>query len=150
MTLAMPTRSRSNRGIAGLGNCLGSLRFRLAPFGQIRIEEAEHMGMIDDADTLLFLQLGDLLLELFHFRPMHFRTEMMLGVVAVVEENPVINLPVATYAPRDRFVRISAIVTEISIQVAEAMAQVEEGQKEQHVPPINKADRVCRNNKCHQ
>ena len=108
------------------------------------------MGMIDDADAFPFLQLGDLPLELFHFRPMHFRTEMMLGVVAVVEENPVINLPVATYAPRDRFVRISAIVTEISIQVAEAMAQVEEGQKEQHVPPINKADRVCRNNKCHQ
>src|SRR5438067_12185159 len=101
------------------------------------------MGMIDDADAFPFLQLGDLPLELFHFRPMHFRTEMMLGVVAVVEENPVINLPVATYAPRNRFIRVSSIMTEVSIQVAEAMAQIEEGQKEQHVAPINKGDRVC-------
>src|SRR5438105_15834961 len=81
---------------------------------------------------------------------MHFRTEMMLGVVAVVEENPVVNLPVATYAPRDRLVRVSAIVTEISVQVAEAMAQIEEGQKEQHVAPINKGDRICWNDKRHQ
>src|SRR5881394_2432695 len=108
------------------------------------------MGMIDDADAFPFLQLGDLPLELFHFRPMHFRTEMMLGVVAVVEENPVVNLPVATYAPRDRFVRVSPIVTEVSIQVAEAMAQVEEGKKEQHVTPVDKADRLRRNNKRHR
>src|SRR6266699_217724 len=133
-----------------LGNCLCSLRCGLTPPGQVGIEEAQHMGMIDDADAFLFLQLGDLPLELFHFCPMHFRTEMMLGVVAVVEENPVVNLPVATYAPRDRLVRVSAIVTEISVQVAEAMAQIEEGQKEQHVAPINKGDRVCWNNKCHQ
>ncbi len=108
------------------------------------------MGMIDDADAFPFLQLGDLPLELFHFRPMHFRTEMMLGVVAVVEEKPIVNLPIATYAPRDRFVRVSAVVTEISIQVTEAMTQVEEGQKEQHVTPIDKSDRVCRNNKRHK
>src|SRR5438445_7308532 len=107
------------------------------------------MGVVNNADAFLFLQLGDLSLELFHFCPMHFRTEMMLGVVAVVEENPVVNLPVATYAPRNRLVRVSAIVTEISIQVAEAMAQIEEGQKEQHVSPINKGDWVCRNNKRH-
>ena len=44
------------------------------------------MGMIDDADAFPFLQLGDLPLELFHFRPMHFRTEMMFGMVAIVEE----------------------------------------------------------------
>src|SRR5207248_8339405 len=81
---------------------------------------------------------------------MHFRTEMMLGVVAVIEENPIVNLPVATYAPRDWFVRVSAIVTEISIQVAEAMTQVEEGQKKQHVTPIDKSDRVCWNNKRHR
>src|SRR5438045_9619391 len=98
--------------------------------------------MIDHADAFLFLQLGDLPLELFHFRPMHFRTKMMLGVVAVVKENPVVNLPVATYAPRDRLVRVSAIVTEISVQVAEAMAQVEEGQKEQHGEPIHKGSQI--------
>src|SRR5437763_10486821 len=122
----------------------------MTPPGQIRVEEPKHMGVIDDADAFLFLHLGDLPLELFHFRPMHFGTEMMLGVVAVVEENPIVNFPVATYAPRDRFVRVSAIMTEISVQVAEAMAQIEEGQKEQYVSPINKGDRVCRNNKRHQ
>ena len=108
------------------------------------------MGVIDDADAFLFLHLGDLPLELFHFRPMHFGTEMMLGVVAVVEENPIVNFPIATYAPRNRFIRVSSIMTEVSIQVAEAMAQIEEGQKEQHVAPINKGDRVGWNDKSHQ
>ena len=107
------------------------------------------MGVVDDADALLLLSLGDLPLEFLHLRPMHFRTKMMLGVVAVVEEDPVVNLAVATYAPRDRFVRVSPIVTEVSIQVAEAMAQVEKGKKEQHVTPVDKADRVRRNNKGH-
>src|SRR5438552_18073271 len=78
---------------------------------------------------------------------MHFRTKMMLCVVAVVEEDPVVNLPVATYAPRDRFVRVSPIVTEVSIQVAETMAQVEKRKKKQHVTPVDKTDRVRRNNK---
>src|SRR5207302_698133 len=105
--------------------------------------------MIDHANAFLFLQLGNLPLKLFHFRPMHFRTKMMLGVVAVVEEDPIVNLPVATYAPCDRFIRVSPIVTEVSIQVAEAMSQVEEGKKEQHVTPVDKADRVRRNNKRH-
>ena len=74
---------------------------------------------------------------------------MMLGVVAVIEEDPVVNFPVATYAPGDRFVRVSPIVTEVSIQVAQAMAQVEKRKKEQHVTPVDKADRVRRNNKGH-
>src|SRR4029077_3948211 len=107
------------------------------------------MGVVDDADALLLLSLGDPPLELLHFRPMHFRAKMMLDVIAVVEEDPVVNLAVATYAPRDRFVRVSPIVTEVPIQVAEAMAQVEKGKKEQHVTPVDKADRVCRNNKGH-
>src|SRR5438874_12637282 len=98
------------------------------------------MSMIDDADAFPFLQLGDLPLEWFHFRPMHFRTEMMLGVVAVVEENPVVTLPVATYSPRDRFVRVSAVVTEISIHVAEAVAHVGARQEEQHVTPMDNSD----------
>src|SRR5207244_11397224 len=98
--------------------------------------------MIDHANAFLFLQLGNLPLELFHFRPMHFRTKMMLRVVAVIEENPIVNHPVATYAPRDWFVRVSAIVTEISIQVAEAMTQVEKGKKKQHVTTIVNTERA--------
>ena len=54
---------------------------------------------------------------------------MMLGVVAVVEEDPVVNFAVATDAPGDRFVRVSPIVTEVSIQVAEAVAQIKKGRK---------------------
>ena len=70
------------------------------------------MRVIDDADAFLFLQIGDLAMEPFHFRPVHFRTEMMFGVVAVVEENPVIDFPVAAHAPGDRFVRVAAVMPE--------------------------------------
>ena len=45
------------------------------------------MRVIDDADAFLPLHFGDALMERFHFRPVHFRPEMMFGVIAVVEEN---------------------------------------------------------------
>ena len=60
---------------------------------------------------------------------MHFRAEMMLGVVAVVEENPIIKLPVTTHSPGDRLIWVSTIVAEVSIQVAEAMAEIKERQE---------------------
>src|SRR5881394_198347 len=81
---------------------------------------------------------------------MYFGPEMMLGMVAIVEENPVVDLPIATHSPGDWLVRISAVVTEVSIQVAETMAQIEKGKKKQHVTPVNEPDRVRRNDQRHQ
>src|SRR4051812_6483669 len=66
-----------------------SRALKLAPLRQIRVEEAEHVRVIDHADAFALLQLGDLRVEIFHLCPMHLRPPMMLGMVAVVEEEPV-------------------------------------------------------------
>src|SRR5262249_417012 len=116
----------------------------------IRIEESEHVSVIDYAHIFLFLQLGNLPLKLLHLRPMHFRPEMMLRVVTVIEENPIIELPVTAHSPGDRLIWVSAIVAEVSVQVTEAMAEIEEGKEEKHVAPINKGDWFRRDNKCHR
>ena len=119
---------------------LGGLRldFPFAALRQIWIEEAEHVGALNYTNALLLLQVGDALVERFHFRPMHFRAEMMFGVVAVVEKEPVINLAVTAHAPGHRFVRIGAIMAIVTIQVAEAVAEIEKRQKEENVAPVKK------------
>src|SRR5207248_145762 len=80
---------------------------------------------------------------------MDFRPKMMLGVVAIVEENPVVKLPIATHSPGDRLVRVGAIMAIVSVQVAEAMAEIEERKEEKHVTPVNETDRFRWNNKRH-
>src|SRR5207253_3484753 len=95
------------------------------------------MGSLDDADAISFLPIRNLAMESFHFRPMHFRTEMMFGVVSVVEEKPIIDFPVAAHAPRHRFVRVRAIVPVIPIQITEAVAEIEKRQEiKKHVTPV--------------
>src|SRR6266496_408749 len=54
---------------------------------------------------------------------------MMLGVVPIVEKEPVVDLAVAAHAPRDRFVRISAVMPVITIEVTEAVAEIEKRQE---------------------
>src|SRR6266699_5346653 len=95
------------------------------------------MGVIDHANPLLPLQVGDLLMERFHFRPVYFRAKMMFGMVTVIEKEPVIELAVAAHAPGDGFVGIAAILPEITVQKAEAMAKIEEWQEVKHnVAPV--------------
>src|SRR5947209_7474597 len=48
-------RDDSSISAPSLGNRLGGLRCGLTALGQIRIEETEHMRMIDDADAFSFL-----------------------------------------------------------------------------------------------
>ena len=113
------------------------MRTALAAFRQIGIEKAEHVCSLDRADAFLLLQIYYALAKVFHLRPMHFWTEMVLGVIAVVEEKPVVNLAVATHAPRDRLVWIAAVMTKKPVQIAEAMAEIKEGQKKENdVAPI--------------
>ena len=48
----------------------------------------------------------------------------MFGVIAVVKEQPVIDLSVATHAPCDWLVGVRSVVPVIAIQVTETMAEV--------------------------
>src|SRR5947209_12912187 len=111
---------------------------------QIRVEEAEHVRVIDHADAFFPLQLGDTRVEFFHLCPVYFRPPMMLRVVAVVEEEPVVNLAVTAHAPRDWFVGIGAVVAEVAIQITEAMAEVKERQEEHEIVPV----RVAHHGEC--
>jgi hypothetical protein len=45
----------------------------------------------------------------------HFRAKMMFGMVTVIEKEPIIELAIAAHAPGDGFVRIAAIVPEITV-----------------------------------
>src|SRR6266446_6280933 len=101
----------------------------LSPLWQVRIEEAEHVRAMNHADAFLFLQIGNLPVEIFHLRPVHLRTKMMLGVVTIIEKEPVVDFAVAAHAPRDRLVRISAVMPVITIQVTKAMAEIEKRQE---------------------
>ena len=68
-------------------------------------------------------------MEGFHFCPVHLRPKMMFGVISVVEENPVIDFAVATHAPGDRFVRIGTVMTEVAVQITEAVPEVKKRQE---------------------
>jgi len=104
---------------------------------QIRIEESEHVGVINNADAFLPLHPGDVLVKRFHFCPMHLWPEMMFGVISVIEENPVIDFAIAANTPGNRFVWIATVMTEVAIKVTEAVPEVEERQKEKDdVTPV--------------
>ena len=77
--------------------------------------------------TLLF---RNLIAKGLHACPMDFRPEMMLGMVAIVEENPVVKLAVATYSPRNGLVGIRAVMPEVSVRVTETVTKVEKRKKE--------------------
>src|SRR5437870_9319040 len=102
----------------------GALQGRSAfcAFWQIRIQKAEHVRPLDCANAFLLLQIADALPKIFHFCPMHFRPEVVFGMIAVVEKEPVVEFSVAAYAPRDRLVRIRPIMAVVAVQITEAVA----------------------------
>src|SRR5262245_48239918 len=107
------------------------------------------MRALDRAHAFLFLQVLNASAEFFHFSPMHFGTEMVLCVVTVVEEQPVINSSVAADSPRNRLVGVRTVVPVIAIQVTKTMAEIPEGQELQHESPVNKMNRIRRDNYRH-
>src|SRR5438876_11684240 len=121
-----------------LRNCLGSPgRLFLSPRWKIRIEESEHMCVVNNAHAFLLLQLGNLPLELLHFRPVHFGPEMMFRMIPVVEEEPVVNLPIAAYSPRNRLVGIGTVMAKVAVQITEAVSEVKKRQKEEkNIAPV--------------
>jgi hypothetical protein len=66
-----------------------------------------------------------------------FGPEMVFGMVSIIKEKPVVDFSIAADAPRNRLVRVRAVMTVIAVQVAEAMAEIPERQEiENHVTPV--------------
>ena len=75
-------------------------------------------------------------MKLVHLRPVHLGTEMMLGVVAVVEPEPVVELVITADTPGNRLVGIAPIMEIVAVEVGKAVAQVIKGQEEDDEVPV--------------
>src|SRR5436190_2001764 len=123
---------------------------RRAELRQVGIEEAEGMRRFDDANASGTLLFDNLIAKGLHPRPMDLRPEMMFGVVAVEEPDPVIKLVVAAHAPGDRLIGIAAVMAVVTVQVREAMAEVPEADQEDNVVPVQDAERDERSDEKNQ
>ena len=95
------------------------------------------MRAVNNAHALLLLQLGNLPLELLHFRPVHFGPEMMFRVIPVVEEEPIIDLTVTAYPPSNRFVGVGTVMAKVTVQITEAVTEIKKRQKEEkNIAPV--------------
>src|SRR6516225_4548107 len=61
---------------------------------------------------------------------------MVLGVVAIVKPEQIIQFVVRAYPPGDRLVGVAAIMQEITVQVCAAVPQIIEGEKEKPEFPV--------------
>src|ERR1700748_1086818 len=107
-----------------------------AELRQILIEKTQRVRRLDDTNAGGALLFDNLIAEGLHPRPMNFGPEMMFGVVAVEEPNPVVELVVTAHAPRDRLIGMAAVVPVVAVQVGQAMAEVPEANEENDVMPI--------------
>src|ERR1043166_988866 len=103
---------------------------------QMRIQKAERVRHLDNADSMLALLLDDLIAQRLHSRPMHLWPEMMFGVVPVIKPRPVIELSIGAYAPCNRHVGIAPVLPIIAVQIREAVAKIPKRQKETDVMPV--------------
>jgi len=92
------------------------------------------------------LLFHDLIAERLHSCPMHFRSEMMLRVIAVKEPDPIVKFVVTAHAPGKRFVRVAAIVAVVAVEVGKAMAKVPKRHKKTDVVPVENAENEERGN----
>src|SRR5689334_4881484 len=68
-------------------------------------------------------------MEILHLCPVHLRPEMMLGVIAIVEEEPVIDSAITAHPPGDRLLRVRPIMAKVAVQVTETVTEIEKGQE---------------------
>src|SRR5262245_30411892 len=73
---------------------------------------------------------------------MHFWTEMMFGVISVVEKQPIVDFSVAAHSPRDRLIGVRPVVSVIAIQVTKTMAEIPERQEIHDESPVNEMNRI--------
>ena len=107
---------------------------------KMRVKKAERVRALDYAHSSLALLLDDLIAQHLHSRPMHFWTEMMFGVVAVVKPRPIIELPVGAHPPGYRFFWVAAIMPVITVQIRKAVAEIPKRQKETDVMPVKNTE----------
>src|SRR5438034_6008240 len=105
--------------------------------------------MLDGAHTFLLLKVLDAAAKFLHFSPVNLWTEMVLGVIAVVEEEPVIDFSVAAHSPRNRLVGVGSVVPVVAIQVTKTMAEIPERQEKQHETPVYEMNRIGGDNDSH-
>jgi hypothetical protein len=67
---------------------------------------------------------------------------MVLGVVAVIEPKPVVELVVAAHSPGDGLVGIAAVVEVIAIEIGEAVAEIIKRQEEDDECQFKKPSRT--------
>ena len=82
----------------------------------------------------------NLIAEGLHPGPVDFGPEMVLGVVAVKEPDPIVELVVAAHAPGDRLIGVTPVMAVVAVQIREAMAEVPEGDQEDDVMPVQDAE----------
>src|SRR5438552_4804110 len=131
---------------------LGS-RFGLEPFRpwslggrQIRVKKAECVRRLDHAHPSSALLFENLVTKGLYSGPMHFRPEMMFGVIAIIKPDPVIEPVITAHAPRNRLFRIAPVMSIVAVQIRQAVAKVIEREKETDVLPVkNTEDHKSRN-----
>src|SRR4030095_8450001 len=113
------------------------------------VQKTEHMRALDCTNAFLFLHLFDGLMKFFQLRPMHFGPEMVLGMVAVVEKQPIVDSSVAAYTPGDRFIGICTIMPIVAVEITEAVAHVPERQEiKNHEAPVETEHSKKRGRQC--
>ena len=55
-------------------------------------------------------------MKFFHLCPMHFGPEMVLGMVTIVEKQPVVDFSITAYTPGNRFFRIRSIMAIVTVR----------------------------------
>src|SRR5437763_14896971 len=98
-----------------LRNRLGCFGREPPAFRQIVIKKSEHVSMFDDARAFPFLQFADLFSKFFHFRPVHFRSNMLYGVITAVEKEPIVDGAGPAHAPGTGLGRIRSVMAVTAI-----------------------------------
>src|SRR5438128_2005089 len=95
----------------------------------------------DNAHSGAALLVSQLRVQRLHVGPMHARTVVMLGVIAVVEPQPVVQLVIRAHTPRQRNFWIAAEMQVVAVQIRKAVTEVVEGNEEADEPPVRDSGR---------
>src|SRR5947207_15794662 len=116
----------------------------------MRVEKTERVRHVDDAHSSLTLLFDDLIAKGLHSRPMHFWTEMMFCVVAIVKPGPVIDLAIGAHTPGNRLVGIASVMPIVAVQIREAVTKIPKRQEKTDVMPVKNTEHNKRGDKARQ